>query len=177
MASIARRPDGRWRPRYRDEAGKEHSRHFERKADAQRWLDEVTASIVTGNYVDPTAGKITFTAWFAEWSERQVWQRGTTLVAKQAADSVTFGDVPMRQIRPSHVQQWVKQMSQVTGRRKSGLAPTTIRTRYNYVHMAMRAAVVDRIIQSDPSAGVTLPRARRAAAAMTIPTPDESDAR
>lgn len=43
MASIAKRPDGRWRARYRDEAGREHSRHFTRKIDGQRWLDEVTS--------------------------------------------------------------------------------------------------------------------------------------
>jgi hypothetical protein len=40
MASIARRPDGTYRPRYRDADGKEHARHFKRKTDAQRWLDE-----------------------------------------------------------------------------------------------------------------------------------------
>src|SRR4051794_101731 len=62
MASIAKRPDGTYRPRYRDENGKEHARHFKRKVDAQRWLDEVTASIVTGNYVDPQAGRTTFDA-------------------------------------------------------------------------------------------------------------------
>jgi integrase len=173
VASIARRPDGTYRPRYRDEHGKEHARHFKRKVDAQRWLDEVTAAMVTGDYVDPAAGRITFRAWFTEWSRRQVWERGTTLAAQQAADSVTFADVPMRQIRPSHVQQWVKAMSQPAGTRRSGLAPTTIRTRYNYVHMAMRAAVVDRIIKADPSAGVPLPRARKAAAAMTIPAVEE----
>jgi integrase len=32
----------RYRARYRDEAGKEHARHFVKKANAQRWLDEVT---------------------------------------------------------------------------------------------------------------------------------------
>ncbi len=172
MASIVRRPDGTYRPRYRDEHGKEH-RHFKRKVDAQRWLDEVTATTVTGDYVDPAAGRITFRAWFTEWSGRQVWERGTTLAARQAADSVTFADVPMRQIRPSHVQQWVKAMSQPADGRRSGLAPSTIRTGYNYVHMAMRAAVVDRIIKADPSAGVPLPRARKAAAAMTIPVVEE----
>ena len=36
-----------WRARYRDDAGKEHARHFDRKVAAQHWLDEVTASIVT----------------------------------------------------------------------------------------------------------------------------------
>ena len=173
MASIAKRPDGTYRPRYRDENGKEHARHFKRKVDAQRWLDEQTAAMVTGDYVDPAAGKITFKAWFKAWSGRQVWERGTTLAAQQAADSVTFADVPMRQIRPSHVQQWVKAMSQPASSRTSGLAPTTIRTRYNYVHMAMRAAVVDRIIKADPSAGVPLPRARKATAAMTIPAVEE----
>jgi hypothetical protein len=53
MASIKQRPDGTWRARYRDEAGKEHARHFRRKTDAQNWLDEVTASRKTGQYVDP----------------------------------------------------------------------------------------------------------------------------
>ena len=53
MASIKKRENGQWRTRYRDESGREHSRHFTRKVDAQRWLDETTASVVTGQYVDP----------------------------------------------------------------------------------------------------------------------------
>jgi hypothetical protein len=56
MASITRRPNGQWRPRYRDPAGREHARHFDRKVDAIRWLDSVTAAIETGTYVDPKAG-------------------------------------------------------------------------------------------------------------------------
>lgn len=47
VANIARRQNGRWRARYRDEAGKEYVRHFGRKIEAQRWLDEVTAPVVT----------------------------------------------------------------------------------------------------------------------------------
>jgi hypothetical protein len=53
MASIKKREDGQWRARYRDAAGKEHARHFVRRVDAQRWIDETTASVVTGQYVDP----------------------------------------------------------------------------------------------------------------------------
>ena len=67
----------RYRARYRDEAGKEHARHFDKKAQAQRWLDEVTASVVRGDYVDPKAGKVTFRQWFTRWSEAQVWKDGT----------------------------------------------------------------------------------------------------
>src|SRR3954451_1039884 len=73
----------------------------------------------------------------------------------------------MASIKPSHVQQWIKTLDQ------QGIAATTIRTRYNYVHGALRAAVIDRIIPADPAAGVALPRVRKSSAAMTIPTPEE----
>jgi len=165
MASINKRPDGVWRARYRDEAGREHSKHFARKVDAQRWLDQVTASVVTGSYVDPKAGKITFAAYFEQWSARQVWVRGTVLAMKLAVRSSTFSDMPMRSIRPSHVESWVKSMT------ADGLAPGTITTRFNNVRAVFRAARKDKIIGADPAEGITLPRKRRAEAAMTIPTP------
>ena len=41
------------------QSGKEHARHFGGRIDAQRWLDEVTASVITGQYVDPRSGRIT----------------------------------------------------------------------------------------------------------------------
>lgn len=77
--NIAKRSNGRWRARYRDVTGNEHSRHFARKIDAQHWLDEVTAAVVAGTYADPKAGRITFAAFFGEWSARQVWAPGTVL--------------------------------------------------------------------------------------------------
>ena len=36
-----------------DECGREHAKHLGTKIDAQRWLDETTAAVVTGQYVDP----------------------------------------------------------------------------------------------------------------------------
>ena len=43
MASIQKRPNGMWRARYRDEYGREHTKHEARKVDAQQWLDEQMA--------------------------------------------------------------------------------------------------------------------------------------
>jgi hypothetical protein len=43
----------RWQARYRAPDGAERTKTFRRKVDAQRWLDEVTADIVTGRYVAP----------------------------------------------------------------------------------------------------------------------------
>lgn len=173
MASIKKRPDGKYRARYRDEAGKEHAKHFVRKVDAQEWLDEKTAAMVTGQYVDPNAGKITFARFFEDWAARQVWVTGTEQAMRLAARSVTFGSVELRALRRSHVEQWVKAMQTAErGEGKPrGLAPGTIRTRYNNVRAVLRAAVRDRLIVSDPSEGVKLPRTRRAEVAMTLPTP------
>ena len=165
--SIARRPNGKWRARYRDETGHEHTRQFDRKVDAQQWLDQVTAAVVTGTYADPKAGQITFAAFFGEWSVRQVWAPGTVLAMSLAARSVPFGDKAMRQIRRSDVEVWIKSMD------AAGLAPGTIKTRYVNVRSVFRAAVRDRVIGTDPTDTVRLPRRRRADAAMSIPTPED----
>ena len=165
--SIAKRTNGKWRARYRDESGKEVSRHFDRKIDAQQWLDQVTSAVVTGTYADPKAGRITFAAFFGEWSARQVWAPGTVLAMSLAARSVPFAAKPMKQIRRSEVETWIKQMN------ATGLAPGTIKTRYVNVRSVFRAAVKDRVIGSDPTDGVRLPRGRRADMAMSIPTPED----
>ena len=157
----------RYRARYRDESGKEHARHFIKKAQAQRWLDQVTASVVTGTYADPKAGRVTFAAFFGEWSARQVWAPGTVLAMSLAARSVPFSDRSMKLVRRSDVEAWIKSMD------ATGLAPGTIKTRYVNVRSVFRAALKDKVIGSDPTDGVRLPRGRRADAAMSIPTPEE----
>jgi integrase len=165
--SIARRPNGKWRARYRDETGQERTRHFDRKVDALFWLDQVTTSVVTGTYADPKAGQITFAGFYGEWSARHIWAPGTVMAMSLAARSVPFSDKPMRQIRRSDVEVWIKSMD------AAGLAPGTIKTRYVNVRSVFRAAVRARVVGMDPTDTVRLPRRRRADAAMSIPTPEE----
>lgn len=175
MASIQKRDNGSWRARYRDAAGKEHARHFSRKVDAQRWLDEVTASVVTGQYVDPRAGKVSFRDFFDEWSARQVWTAGTLDAATRAVRSTTFLDVPLSSIAPVHVEEWVKAMTLPAATRKNGLATSTQKMRLNYVKMTFAAAVRARRIAVDPSADVKVKAARRATDEdeLEIPTPEQ----
>jgi integrase len=165
--SIAKRPNGKWRARYRDEAGRERARHFDRKIDAQQWLDRITAAVVTDSYVDPKAGRISFMKFYDGWSARQVWVPGTVLAMNLATGSVTFADLPLKSVRRSHVEAWVKRMD------AAGLAPGTIRTRFNNVRSVFKAAQRDRVIGTDPTQGVTLPRIRRTEHAMRIPSLDE----
>ena len=84
-----------------------------------------------------------------------------------AARSVPFSGKPMKQVRRSDVEAWIKSMD------AAGLAPGTIKTRYVNVRSVFHAALKDKVIGSDPTDGVRLPRRRRADAAMSIPTPEE----
>jgi integrase len=161
MASIARRPDGTYRPRYRDEHGKEHARHFRRKVDAQRWLDEVTAAVVTGQYVDPKAGRITFREYAEHWRQAQVHRPSSAahvegMLRRHAYP--TFGDRQLSTILPSEVQAWVRLLSTSDRRvKRKALAPETISVLHSVVSAIMRSAVRDRKIIANPCEGTRLP--------------------
>lgn len=124
--------DRAWRGAYRDEAGKQHTKSFKRQVDAKRWVATEEAKVVRGDWVNPAAGKVTFAAFYADWSPRQLWLSSTRENADLAVTGVTFGEMPLRSIRRSHVEAWVKQMSAV-------LAPTTIGTRFTIVRGVFRA--------------------------------------
>ena len=62
----------RWRARYVDDEGRERTKAFARKPDAQSWLDnEITPKLATGTYVAPEAGRLTVAAVYASWSKAQ----------------------------------------------------------------------------------------------------------
>src|SRR3954471_22169275 len=125
MASIARRPDGTYRPRFRDETGKEHARHFKRKVDAQRWLDEQTAAMVTGAYVDPRAGRMTFAEYAEQWRATQVVRPTTGLAYERVLRRNVYprlGTRPLASIRPSEIQGLVAWLS-TDADRTSGAGP------------------------------------------------------
>ena len=157
MASISKRPDGQWRARYRDETGKEHAKHFARKADAQRWLDEVTASMVRGEYVDPRAGRVTFKAYAEQWRTSQVHRVTSQLTIESALRRHTYptlGDKPLSAIKPSDVQAWVKRLSE-------RLAPRSVILAHGVAAGVFKAAMRDRLIASNPCDGTGLPKVPR----------------
>ena len=152
MANIAKRPNGQWRARYRDLDGREHARHFARKVDAQRWLDEVTASVVTGTYVDPRAGPVTFREYAERWRAAQVHRPSSaahveTKLRRHAYP--TFGDRPLVEhpaVRGAGV-----------GERLPARSPATVQVVHGIVSAIFRAAVEDRLITL-PCEGTKLPR-------------------
>ena len=99
--------------------------------------------------------------------QRQTWVDGTHEAATVAISSVPWKSGPIGAVNASHVQAWI------AAELKRGLAPSTIKTRLNYVQMAFRAAVADRTIAISPAAGVKPPRSRKAEATIRVLGPDE----
>lgn len=166
MANVKQRPDGMWRARYRDEENREHSKHFKTKRAGEEWLVDRQSELKNGTWVDPKTSKVTLALFYAEWADRQVWANGTMRAMDTAMNGCTFRDKPLRDLRRSHVESWVKGLA-------TSLAPGTVRTRFNNVRSVLRAAVRDRLLSVDPSEGVALPRLRRAEHAMQIPSSEQ----
>jgi hypothetical protein len=71
MAHIQKR-NGRWHARWREASGRERAMVFDRKLDAERWLDGVRGELVRGTYVDPGAGRELFREVANRWLSVQV---------------------------------------------------------------------------------------------------------
>ena len=145
----------RWRARYVDDQGREHSKGFGRKVDAQQWLDEFTAAVVTGQYVDPKAGQITFRDYAERWRAMQVQRPSSrahieTMLRRHAYPAL--GDRCLASIMPSDIQAWVKGLQ---------LAPATVGVVHGIVSTVMKAAIRDRRIVANPCDGSKLPKVQR----------------
>src|SRR5258708_3671874 len=69
MASIDKRPDGRYRARWREYAGgPQRSKHFDRKIDAEQHLVKTQHELLTGAYVDPAKARTTVEEFYDVWS-------------------------------------------------------------------------------------------------------------
>lgn len=156
MASIAKRDNGTWRARYRDADGKEHARHFGRKVDAQRWLDETTAAVVTGSYVDPKTARTTVAAWCETWLAGYATRRPSTVRQAQvhlAQIVAAFGPMPLSAVRPSHVKSWTAKLH------ADGLAVSYVYALHGRLAQVMGDAVHDGILGRNPCSRRTSPGA------------------
>ena len=156
MASITKRPDGRWRARYRDEAGKEHARHFDRKLDGQRWLDTVTAAVQTGTYVDPKTAKTTVTDWCDTWLAGYATRRRSTVRQAEvhiARIKAAFGPMTLSGVRPSHVRSWTAKL------KTDGAADSYVYALHSRLSQVMGDAVHDGILARNPCSRRTSPGA------------------
>ena len=158
MASIDRRPNGRWRARWREfPGGPQLTRTFPRKADAERFLDGVRGDLARGTYIDPTAGRLLFRDYAEQWRRGQVHRSSTAVQCERFLRIhayPTLGNRPIGAVRRSEVQAWVKGCSET-------LAPGSVELVYRWVATIFRSAVEDRLIPASPCVRIALPKKNR----------------
>jgi integrase len=158
MASIDKRPNGKWRARWREyPCGPQRTRQFARKIDAQRFLTRIEASQLDGTYRDPAAGRVPLREYGEAWRAAQVHRQSTAdrvEVELRLRIYPEFGDRPLASVRPSEVQAWVKGLS-------TKLAPATVELTARTLASLYRAAIRDRLVVSNPCDGVRLPEKAR----------------
>ena len=78
MGAINKQPNGRWRARYRDPGGRTRSMTFDRKGDAERFLQKNGTAIQHGDWIDPSMRRTSFGEWAELWWQTTVRLRPTT---------------------------------------------------------------------------------------------------
>lgn len=58
----------RWVARYRDPAGRQHSKTFAVQREAKAWLADQEQALNSGRWVDPPLGTVTVQALVDEWA-------------------------------------------------------------------------------------------------------------
>ncbi|MFD6983484.1 tyrosine-type recombinase/integrase [Streptomyces sp. NPDC059956] len=147
----------RWQVRWRDAAGEQQKENFTKRSQADTRAARIEADLARGLYVDPAAGKEGFQAVGERWRTGAVHRDSTAERVDRALRLHVYpllGNKPIVSIRPSEIQSWIKNRSQV-------LAPTTLKVTYAYVVTIFHTAVRDRIIAINPCDGVRVPDVRR----------------
>lgn len=147
----------RWQVRWYDAAGEQQKENFAKRTQAETRANTIAADLARGLYIDPAAGKESLRSVGERWRTSAVHRSGTASRVERALRLHIYpmlGDRPVVTIRPSEVQAWVKDRSQV-------LAPSTLRITFAYLVTIMHTAVRDRIIAVNPCSGIKLPEVRR----------------
>jgi integrase len=153
---VEKRTTGRWRARYRGPDGRERSKTFDRRVDADRWLAGVSFAIARGEWTDPARARVTVGDWSRQWlTAKAPSLKATTREAYRSILKTciwpTWERVPLAAVTHSEVAAWVARLSAQVGAsrcRKSAILLSGI----------MSAAVRDQRISRNPCDGVSLPR-------------------
>ena len=92
------------------------------KVDAERFLTGIEHSKLTGGYVDPGAGKVTFRAFAEQWRAVQLHRPGTAFAVEHQLRLHVYphiGHRPIAAIRPSELEAMVHHLA-------AKLAPSTV---------------------------------------------------
>ena len=158
--SIQHRPDrpAPWRARYWYVDGRQRSKSFGRKVDAERWLRSELAKLDRGEWVDPELGSVTWADYSAQLMASRVHLAARTIETDRRCHeraSPMIGHAPLSRLTPELLRQLMAELT------ASGYAPETVAKTMRWVRLTLNQPVTDRRILSSPASGIRLPKPRR----------------
>jgi len=158
MGFVEHRAKHRYRARFRGPDGREGSKTFRRRIDAERFLVSVESAKLKGEWIDPAAGKVSLGDFAEDWMSTVAHLRPSTRNRYGSLLRVhilpALGYLPLAGIRPLDIQAFV------SGVLDSGVSATTAHHAYRLLSEVLKAAQLDGRIGRNPAAGVS-PPARR----------------
>jgi integrase len=152
----------RYEVRVRGTDGKERSRTFRTKKEAERYQRAHHAAIDSGVWIDPRAGRVTLAAWAKEWQRTVVHLRPKTCKAYDVnlRNHVlpALGDHELAKLTPPMLRAWLSDLTAKEGRGGRPIAAGTVAQAYRTLNRVLAAAVDDELIGRNPLRGVKPPR-------------------
>lgn len=159
---TTRSGEARYEVRVRGTDGKERSRTFRTKKEAERHERAHHAAIDSGVWIDPRAGRATLAAWAREWQRTVVHLRPRTRkiydVNLRNHILPTLGDYELAKLTPSMLRSWLSDVTAKKGRGGKRIAPGTVAQAYRTLNRVLVAAVNDELIGRNPLQGVKPPQ-------------------
>lgn len=147
-----------WLARYTGADGKEHSRSFRRKVDAEKWLRAEESKIDRAEWTDPSGGKQVFSSLAAAWSSNLYNLKPKTVDGYrwhlEARVLPTFGERQLRSITSAAVREWQTELL------AKGLSSGTVRQSRQVLSMVLDQAVDDGLLSRNPCHKVAAPTVR-----------------
>ena len=158
MAHIRRHPvdDSKWQVRYIDPTGRERSKTFPRKVDAEKYLIHVEAQKQRAEWIDPAQSATKFGELAGRWIASRSHLKPRTLEGYRSLLRVhilpAFGSTRLDRIDRLTVDTWMADLKAI------GLSASRRRQAFQVLRQILEAAVQDRYLPSNPAAGVKLPK-------------------
>lgn len=157
VTSYETRSGRRWRARYRA-GGREVSRSFRRKLDAERWLASQQTDRLRGEWADPAWGRRRYGDWLAAWLTSRRGRPSTRARDEAYARNQLaprWHGWRLADIHQPDVVAWVAALE------AAGLAPATVVKAYQLFAGSMQGAVDAGLIARSPCRRVPLPKVER----------------
>lgn len=134
----------RWRVRWVDGTGAERTKSFQRKPDAQAYLNGLTADLHRGEYVDPRKSAETFGSVAEQWFATKQHRKPKTVAGyRSLLDTVvlpTWADVPLKRIDYESYSTWLGGLSIDGGQRGTGLSASRVIQAHQLVGAVLKYA-------------------------------------